>query len=67
MAKIQESMIPESDLKVRIAVWSAVTGGKKKQLAKTLGISKSFLSQIISGHRPGKEYVDRITEITKIA
>lgn len=68
MARTKKSEAAQPmDIRTRVAIWKAKTGGNHYELAQELHISPSFLSQILSGYRPGKDYVDRIEEYTKTA
>lgn len=59
--------VPTDNLKARVVVWSAVTGTHQYTLAHELGISKSMLSQVLSGKKPDAKYREQILERTQIA
>lgn len=67
MAKGTHIPIPNNNLKARVALWSAVTGNRQYILAQELGISRSMLSQVLSGSKADSKYRDRIVERTNIS
>lgn len=67
MANHNRIPIPHDNLKARVAMWAAVTGNRQYMLARELGISKSMLSQVLSGGKSDGKYRDRIVEHTNIS